>query len=93
MELDTGTQEFENDRDYFRWLAAHPMGYVLSVRGREYLLHTTACAHIDRHNNPGALTERGSRKVCADSKTVLREWVKSSGLGPGIPLPKCPSCS
>lgn len=90
----SAVQEFSDDATYFAWLAAHPTGYLLSVRGRsEPLVHRTDCSHIDRHNNAGALTERGSRKLCATNKDDLRAWVRQEGLGPGNVLKKCPTCS
>ena len=86
--------EFHDDASYFSWLASHPMGYVLSVRPkRGPLLHRADCLHIDRHNNPGALTERGTRKICANDKASLRVWVRANGLGSGTVLDKCPTCS
>jgi hypothetical protein len=86
------TQEFTNDSGYFGWVQTHPYGFVLSVRGKKPLLHRSSCIHIDRHNNPGALTERGTRKICADSKDALRRWVKEKGLGSGMVLDKCHTC-
>jgi len=86
-------QEFSHDQEYFTWLSTHPLGYVLCWRGpKGALLHRATCSHIDRHNSPGALTERGSRKACADDKQALRDWMKRSDLGPGVVLPKCPTC-
>lgn len=87
-------QEFSDDPGYFGWLAAHPAGYVLSVRRRgEPLLHRATCTHVDRHNHPGALTGRGTRKLCADSKDDLRAWATESGLGPGGDWETCASCA
>jgi hypothetical protein len=88
------TFEFDDDRAYFEWLSAHPSGFVLSIRkAKGPMLHTAECPHIDRHNNPGALTERGTRKICAETKASLRAWTRSNGLGSGIWLARCPSCS
>ena len=92
-EVKPETDEFTNDSGYFGWVQSHPNGFVLSVRGKKPLLHRASCTHIDRHNNPGALTERGSRKICAESKDALRRWVKENGLGSGIALEKCPTCN
>lgn len=87
------TQEFSDDRGYFGWVHSHPNGFVLSVRSRKGpLLHRATCAHIARHNNAGALTERGTRKICAEAKQSLRDWVKENGLGSGAALEKCPTC-
>ena len=86
--------EFDTDSEYFGWLTHHAEGYVLSVRlSGKPLLHRASCLHIDRHNNPGALTQRGSRKVCADSKQEIRSWVQSNIPAAGIVLDKCPTCS
>jgi hypothetical protein len=85
--------EFSTDREYFGWLTANPGGYVLSVRTREGpLLHRANCTHIDRHNNPGALTERGTRKLCSTSRQELRSFARDNGLISGIALEKCQSC-
>jgi hypothetical protein len=94
-ESDVQTQEFSDDDHYFQWVNAHPMGHVLSVRGgrNEPLIHSASCPHIDRHNNLGALTKRGTRKICAESKQVLRNWMKAAGKGPGLVVEKCPTCS
>jgi hypothetical protein len=87
-------REYPDDRGYFGWLLSHPQGYVLSVRSeKEMLVHRATCLHIDRHNNPGALTERGTRKLLGETKDDLRAWIKANGLGSGIVLPKCPTCS
>jgi hypothetical protein len=94
IESNIPAEEFADDRGYFGWIQAHPDGYVLSIRaGKGPLLHQATCTHIDRHNNPGALTERGTRKICAEDKRVLREWVRANGLGSGSALDKCPSCN
>lgn len=90
---DAPTHEFADDRGYFGWVQSHPNGYVLSVRNRKPpLLHRAACTHIDRHNNAGALTERGTRKICAEAKQPLRDWVRENGLGSGVVLEKCTTC-
>ena len=86
--------EFHEDGSYFGWLSMHPHGYVLSLRPRKGpLLHTASCTHIDRHNNAGALTERGVRKLCAESVQALRAWAQREGVIRGLVLPKCPDCS
>ena len=72
----------------------HPGGYVLSVRkGKPPLLHKSGCGNISTHNNPNALTQRGMRKICAETKNLLRDWVRENGLGSGIVLDRCRSCS
>lgn len=90
---DAPTQEFTDDGGYFSWVQTHRDGYVLSVRrGKPPLLHRATCTHIDRHNNPGALTERGAQKICSESKRALRDWVREHGLGSGVALEKCSTC-
>lgn len=87
-------QEFSNDGEYFDWIHRHPDGFILSLRPRKGpLLHRSTCLHIDRHNNPGALTERGTRKICAETKEQIRAWLRSELPDVGIVLPKCPTCS
>jgi hypothetical protein len=94
MSDNDGPVELTNDADYFAWLAAHPLGYVLSLRPKKGpLLHRTSCLHIDRHNNREALTQRGTRKICAQEKSSLRTWVRENGVGSGVALDKCPTCS
>ena len=87
-----GVEEFGSDRDYFEWLGSHPDGYVLNVRGKKILLHRASCTHIDRHNNPGTLTERGAKKFGADRRETLAKWARQRGSASGSILPKCPSC-
>lgn len=87
-----GVQEFDSEREYLGWLDMNPSGYVLNVRGRKPLLHKATCTHIDRHNNPGALVERGARKVCANERDALARWARDEGLISSVILPKCGSC-
>jgi hypothetical protein len=88
------TFEPESDSELYGWQDMHPSGYVLSVRkGKPPLLHKSGCGHIITHNNPNALTQRGMRKICAETKNLLRDWVRENGLGSGIVLDRCRSCS
>ena len=82
--------ECEEDGEYFDWLADHPSGFVLSMRKPRPMLHVSSCTHVDRHNNAGALTQRGPRQLCSDSKRRLREWFNEEGFS-GFPA-KCPDC-
>ena len=94
MPGDADIFEFREDQPYFSWLATHPFGFVLSLRpGKGPLLHSASCPHIDRHNNPGALTTRGVRKLCAATVPPLRAWAQREGVIRGVVLPKCPDCS
>lgn len=85
-------EEFTSDAVYFDWLGSHQDGFVLNVDGKKILLHRASCSNIDRHNNPGALTERGAKKVAAESRQALAQWSKQQGLSNGIVLPKCRNC-
>ena len=87
-----GIEEFSSDRDYFDWLGSHQDGYVLNVQGKKVLLHRASCTHIDRHNNAGALTERGAKKIGAENRDTLARWARQRGLIKSIILPKCRSC-
>lgn len=79
------------DVEYKRWLELNRHGFVINVNGRRVVLHRATCIHIDRHNNPGAFTERASQKVCAGTKHELRTWLRENGHNP-IPE-KCGSCA
>lgn len=85
-------EEFTSDAAYFDWLHSHPDAFVLSVRGKKIKLHRASCTHIDRHNNPGALTERGSKKMGAEQRQALARWSQQRGLSNGITVPRCPDC-
>jgi hypothetical protein len=85
-------QRFDNDDEYFGWVALNRSGYILSLRPRGPLLHRATCTHIDRHRNAGALTERGVAKLCAASKQELRDYARRHNLITGVVLDKCPSC-
>jgi hypothetical protein len=85
-------EEFTSDSEYFRWLSVHPQGFVLNVQGKKIVLHRASCTHIDRHNNAGALTERGAQKFGAEERAVLTRWAQQRGLASGPLLPKCRSC-
>jgi hypothetical protein len=85
-----GIYEPMDDRDYYGWLSSHPAGYVLSLKGkREPMLHRSDCSHIDRNNN----TITKARKICSEDRRALGDWVRRNGLGNGIVLNKCRSCS
>jgi hypothetical protein len=87
----TGVVEPTRDVEYYRWLQLNPSGFVLSVSGRRQpKLHNTGCGNIRTHNNPGAMTERGSRKICSLSKSALRDWLGANGYSQ-IP-DKCGTC-
>ncbi|HAD97333.1 MAG TPA: hypothetical protein DCG19_07995 [Cryomorphaceae bacterium] len=73
-----------SDTDYFRWLAAHPSGYVLNTRRKfdgYYVLHRASCVHISqqRVHRPGAYTEHRYIKVCSENKKELVGWLRKKG--------------
>lgn len=78
--------EPRDDSDYFRWLAAHPDGYVVNTEpgGRGYaLLHRAACDTIRNrppHIGPSYV------KVCSTSETELQGRVTERR---GEPAPRC----
>jgi hypothetical protein len=63
---------------------------VLSTKGKQKpVLHRTNCSHIDRNNN----TITNARKICSEDRKALGAWVRENGLGDGIVLNKCRTCS
>src|SRR5262245_56796379 len=61
--------------DYFKWLKAHPEGFVLNTtrkKNPKYLvLHRATCRTISEYSGkqkPGGFTERDYIKVCADNE-------------------------
>jgi len=88
------TSEFADDAAYAWWRNTHPWGFILSVRARRApLLHRATCSIVDRDRKRGALTARGSRQICADSKVALREWVRTEEPASSAILERCPKCS
>jgi hypothetical protein len=82
----SSTQLFtDNDGAYLRWLRAHPNGYVVNTtRGLSLnymVLHRARCTSISdyRGAEPGAFTERGYVKACAETVDELRAWVRANG--------------
>lgn len=72
----------KSDADYFKWLAAHPKGFVLNTtreKNPKYLvLHRPTCRTISKYSGkqkPGAFTERDYIKICADNEKSLLDWV------------------
>ena len=80
----------DDDRGYLSWLGRHPHGFVLNCpRGfstKETVLHRATCSFVN-DTQPGipagAFTERQYVKVCADTVSALREWVRSRGRDDG----------
>jgi hypothetical protein len=89
----TNTLEFDDDAGYSWWRDSHPEGFVLTVRARHPpLLHRASCTDVDRDHRPGRLKAKGSRQICADTKSALRAWVKREVLADGQLLARCPKC-
>jgi hypothetical protein len=89
----------KSDADYFKWLAAHPKGFVLNTtreKNPKYLvLHRATCRTISKYSGkqkPGGFTERDYIKICADKEKSLLEWVHSN-YGPKVEFSiKCGHC-
>jgi len=89
----------KSDSDYFKWLAAHPKGFVLNTtrkKNPKYLvLHLATCRTISEYTGKqkrGGFTERDYIKVCADKEESLLEWVHRTH-GPKIEFSnKCGHC-
>jgi hypothetical protein len=91
--------EFDgDDKGYLQWLADHPGGYVLNVRRKrpsdDYaILHRVACAAISsRKQSHGAFTERGYRKICAQTVGELRIALRAEGRFDGSFTKQCTKC-
>jgi hypothetical protein len=86
------------DDAFFRWMAAHPAGFVLNVervpRPAYMVLHQAGCLHIASFDSgePGAFTTRQYRKVCAHSVEALRLWVADHGSPSGAFSQLCSTC-
>lgn len=90
----TDTLEFDDDASYAWWRDTHPDGFVLAVRARHPpLLHQARCSDVDRDRHSGRLKAKGSRQVCADTKSALRAWLKREIPQDGQLLARCPKCS
>jgi hypothetical protein len=86
--------EFEDDASYAWWRNSHPDGYILAVRARHApMLHRAQCSDVDRDRRPGRLKAKGSRQLCADSKSVLRAWAKREIASEDQLLARCPKCA
>jgi hypothetical protein len=86
--------ELEDDAEYSWWRDTHPDGFVLAVRARKPpVLHKARCSDVDRDRHRGRLKAKGSRQICADTKTALRSWhgrevPEHAGL-----IERCTKCS
>lgn len=86
------TAEFEDDASYAWWRDSHPDGYVLTVRAKHPpLLHHATCKDVDRAQRRG-LKAKGSRQICADTKSALRAWVHREMSEGATLVARCPKC-
>ena len=89
----TDVAEFSDDASYAWWRDAHADGFVLAVRARQPpLLHRAGCAEVDRDRHPGRLKAKGSRQLCAETKSALRAWVKREVPDAAVLVTRCPKC-
>lgn len=87
------TAEFTDDASYAWWRNSHPDGYILAVRPRHPpLLHLARCRDVDRDRRAGRLKAKGSRQICANTKSALRAWIKREQPGDGQLIARCPKC-
>lgn len=86
--------EFDgDDAGYSWWRNTHPDGFVLALRARHPpLLHRARCSDVDRDRRPGRLKAKGSRQICADTKSALRAWAREQVEGDDQLLARCPKC-
>lgn len=90
----TETSEFDDDASYAWWRDSHPDGFVLAVRARHPpVLHRAGCRDVDRDHRPGRLKAKGSRQLCADTKSALRAWVGRERPDDGLLVARCPKCA
>lgn len=90
---DPETLEFDDDAAYGWWRGSHPDGYVLAVRARHPpVLHRARCSDVDRDRRPGRLKAKGSRQLCADTKSALRAWAARELTTESQLLARCPKC-
>jgi hypothetical protein len=89
----------KNDQEFSRWLSEHPEGFVLNVRAsadpRFMVLHRATCAMVGPRMGiaPGTLTQRETRKLCADEVSELQEWAKQHGRLSGSFSGRCERCN
>lgn len=86
-----------SDTAFSDWLRQHPNSFVLNVRSRmspDYLvLHRSFCSTIQGSAySPGALTERGYRKVGADTPQELEVWISEHVSGATTFTRRCSRC-
>jgi hypothetical protein len=89
-----------DDNAYQAWLAANPNGYVINTR-RDFepsymVLHRASCRTIREYTDmagEGGFTERDYVKVCAESVSALREWVRQHGRPEGTFSNECGFCT
>lgn len=87
------TAEFDDDAAYAWWRNTHPDGFVLAVRARHApILHRASCPEVDRDRHPGRLGAKGSRQLCAPTKSALRAWARREWPEEGKLLERCPKC-
>ena len=90
----TDVAEFDDDASYGWWRDSHPDGFVLAVRARRPpLLHHASCRDVDRDLRAGRLRAKGSRQLCADTKSALRAWVSRELPDEGKLVARCPKCA
>jgi hypothetical protein len=91
---DTEVVEFDDDAGYAWWRNTHPEGFVLALRTRHPpLLHLARCPEVDRDRHPRRLEAKGSRQLCADTKSALRTWLSREGSAVGKLIDRCPKCA
>jgi hypothetical protein len=98
--MKSGAEEFQNAEDaYFRWLEAHPEGFVLntiaSKSPQSMVLHSATCPMISKYGKrtaSGGFTERQYIKICAADIESLRTWVVRHGRPDGSFTGECGIC-
>lgn len=76
----------KQEAGYFKWLKAHPEGFVLNTRAGlspSYMkLHRASCKLVTGYlgkAEAGGFTERSYRKICAEEVPSISTWVVQNG--------------
>jgi hypothetical protein len=85
-----------NDAEFLQWCDDHRSGFVVSARRKaganSIVLHKASCLSVTQRRTPGAYTERGHIKCCADSIDDLRVELRRHLSGAELKLRDCPLC-
>lgn len=85
-----------NDAGYYQWLRLYPDGFILNIRStyspKFLVLHRADCRMISKQRDSGVYTEHSQRKVCAETKMELIQWIKDNIKPDGYFTNECSIC-